>query len=420
MIARSKSRGKSLTVAPAIVRRTFTALKYYNYRLWFIGQLVSLFGTWMQSTAQGFLVFQLTNSPAYLGYVGFAAGLPTWLFTLYGGVIADRISRRKLLLLTQTSMMVLAFVLTALTFSGRVQPWHIIVLAFFLGIANAFDAPARQSFVLEMVEREDLTNAIALNSLMFNTATAIGPAVAGITYALFGPGWCFAINGLSFIAVIIALSLMRLEPMMPAAQRNSVLHDLKEGFRYVAAQNIIRVIILNLGIVSLFGLGFSTLTPAWAVQVLGGDSTTNGYLQSARGFGALVSALMIASLGRFKTKGRLWTVGSFTMPLVLLIFSTTRYLPLSLLVLLCVGWSLMVLMNMSNALVQTQVADHLRGRVMGIYTLTFFGFMPVGSLVNGTLATKIGAPLTLVINASVLLLVAGVIWWRVPKLRQME
>jgi MFS family permease len=154
--------------------------------------------------------------------------------------------------------------------------------------------------------------------------------------------------------------------------------------------------------------------------VLGGDSTTNGYLQSARGFGALVSALMIASLGRFKTKGRLWTVGSLTMPLVLLIFSTTRYLPLSLLVLLCVGWALMVLINMSNALVQTQVADHLRGRVMGIYTLTFFGFMPVGSLVNGTLATKIGAPLTLVINASVLLLVAGVIWWRVPKLRQME
>ena len=154
--------------------------------------------------------------------------------------------------------------------------------------------------------------------------------------------------------------------------------------------------------------------------MLGGDSTTNGYLQSARGFGALVSALMIASLGRFKTKGRLWTVGSLTMPLVLLIFSTTRYLPLSLLVLLCVGWALMVLINMSNALVQTQVADHLRGRVMGIYTLTFFGFMPVGSLVNGTLATKIGAPLTLVINASVLLFVAGVIWWRVPKLRQME
>src|SRR5271157_4058592 len=185
-------------------RRTFMALKYPNYRLWFRGQMVSLFGTWMQTTAQGFLVYELTHSPRYLGYVGFAAGAPTWLLTLYGGVVADRIPRRMLLIITQSCMMVLAFILAALWFLHVVQPWHIMVLAFLLGVANSFDAPARQAFVSELVPREDLTNAIALNATMFNTATAVGPAVAGATYALFGAGWCFTINGLSFIAVLTA------------------------------------------------------------------------------------------------------------------------------------------------------------------------------------------------------------------------
>src|SRR5262245_9039549 len=180
----------------AKLSQTFSAFRYRNYRLWFAGQLVSLVGTWMQTTAQGFLVFELTHSPAYLGYVGFAAGVPSWLFMLYGGVIADRVSRRNLLLMTQTGMVILAFILAALTFSGWVQPWHIIVLALGLGVANAFDAPARQAFVVEMVDREDLTNAIALNSSMFNLATVVGPAVSGLVYAWLGPAWCFTINGL--------------------------------------------------------------------------------------------------------------------------------------------------------------------------------------------------------------------------------
>jgi MFS family permease len=180
------------------LNRTFAALQHRNYRLWFVGQLVSMVGTWMQSTAQGYLVFELTRSPAYLGYVGFAAGVPSWLFMLYGGVVADRMSRRNLLLITQTVMMILAFGLAGLTFSGLIQPWHLILLAFGLGVANAFDAPARQAFVLEMVSREDLTNAIALNSTMFNLATVIGPAVAGVAYAILGPAWCFTLNGLSF------------------------------------------------------------------------------------------------------------------------------------------------------------------------------------------------------------------------------
>lgn len=405
----------------AFLNQTFAALKHRNYRLWFFGQLVSLFGTWMQSTAQGYLVFQLTNSPAYLGYVGFASGIPSWLFMLYGGVAADRIPRRNLLIATQSGMMALAFILAGLTFSGKVQPWHIVLLAFFLGLANAFDAPARMAFVKELVEPEDLTNAIALNSTMFNTATVLGPALAGLTYALYGPGWCFTINGLSFLAVITALSRMRFTRLPgPPRPSHSPLADLAESFRYVAHHPFIRVIIVNLGVASLTGLGFVTLLPAWAVQVLGGDATTNGYLLSARGLGSLGGALMIAALGRIRFKGRLLTVGSFTMPLVLLFFSTTRWLPLSALALVGIGWGFMVMANMSNALVQIHVPDELRGRVMGIYTLTFFGLMPVGSLLNGTLATRIGVPATVSLNAAILLAFSALIWLFVPRLRSLE
>ena len=203
------------------LKRTFTALRYRNYRLWFIGQLASLIGTWMQTTAQAFLVFQLTNSPAYLGLVGFASGVPSLIFMMYGGVIADRMPRRNLLIVTQSSMMVLAFILAALTFTGWVQPWHIIVLSLLLGTANAFDTPARQSFVSELVEREDLGNAIALNSTMFQGAMAVGPAVAGITYAVLGPAMCFAINGISFLAVIAALLMMRVKPTVARVRATS-------------------------------------------------------------------------------------------------------------------------------------------------------------------------------------------------------
>jgi MFS family permease len=404
----------------AFLLRTFAALKYYNYRLWFAGQLVSLFGTWMQSTAQGYLIFELTQSPAYLGYVGFANGLPTWLFMLYGGLAADRMPRRTVLALTQTAMMVLAFILATLTFTGRVQPWHIVLLAFGLGTANAFDAPSRQAFVLELVGREDLTNAIALNSTMFNTATVLGPALAGLTYALYGPAWCFVINGLSFIAVIAALLWMRIQPHPPVLRQGPASREIRVGFRYAAGHPAIRTLILNMGMVSLFGLGFITLMPAWSVDVLGGDATTNGLLFSARGFGALSAALMIAALGRIKFKGRLLTIGSFVMPLILILFSTTRLLPLSMLALVGIGWGFMVLANMSNALIQTNVPDELRGRVMSIYMLAFFGLMPAGSLINGVLASRFGAPATVLVNGSIMLAFAALVWLRFPIVRALE
>jgi MFS family permease len=371
----------------------------------------------MQRTAQAYLIFELTKSPVYLGYVGFAFGIPAWLFMLYGGVVADRFPRRKVLLGTQISMMILAFVLAGLTFTGAVQPWQIIILAFLLGCANAFDAPARQAFVTDLIERKDLTNAIALNSSMINMATVLGPAIAGLTYAAFGPAWCFTINGLSFIAVILALSLMKLPPFQSVSRQISIGTEVKQGFAYVASKPVIRTIILNLGILSLAGLGFVTLLPVWAVDVLGGDATTNGFLHTARGLGALSGVFLIAAIGQTYSKGKLFTIGTFVMPVFLILLSFTRILPASFLALFGAGWGFMVIINLSNTLVQINVTDELRGRVMGIFTLTFFGLLPIGSLINGVIADQIGAPLTVQINAVILLAAAILLFLRFPALR---
>lgn len=412
------------TAPPTALRRpwqeTFAALQHPNYRLWFAGQLVSLVGTWMQSTAQGYLVYDLTKSPAFLGYVGFASGLPSWLFTLYGGVIADRVPRRTMLIITQTTMMLLAFLLAGLVFLDKIQAWQIVLIAFFLGIANAFDAPARQAFVVELVDREDLTNAIALNSTMFNSAIVVGPAVAGAVYAALGPAWCFAVNGLSFIAVIIALALMRLQPMAIQQKSRSTVHAIKEGIKYAYNERMTRTLILNMGVISLFGVSMMTLIPAWAVSVLGGDVRTNGLLLSARGLGALIGALMIASLSHRGIRGKLWTAGSLVLPITMIAFSLARWLPVSMLILVFTGWSFMVQVNTSNALVQSKVPDELRGRVMSVFTLIFFGGMPLGSLWVGSMASRMGAPMTVVINAVILIAFAGFVLLRLPFIRRLK
>jgi len=402
------------------IGQTFTSLRYPNFRLWFAGQLVSLVGTWMQSAAQGYLIYELTHSAAMLGYVGFTGGLPSWFFTLYAGVVADRMPRRKLLIITQSSMMILAFILAILAFSKLVQPWHILILALLLGTANAFDAPARQSFTLEMVERRDLTNAIALNSTMFTSALIVGPAVGGLAYAGLGPGWCFTLNGISFIAVIAALGLMKLKPMPQRMQKSTGWSDLIEGIKYVISHRVIRMLILNLGMVSFLGLGIVTLLPAWSVEVLGGDATTNGLLLSARGLGSLVSALLIASLGHLNFRGKLLTYGSLGLPVMMLIFSFMHWLPYSLLTMVGIGLGFMLVANTSNALVQTQVQDELRGRVMGVYTLVFFGAMPIGSLLAGTLASRLGEPVTVVLSAVGLLIFSLLVLLKFPRLRKLE
>ena len=399
---------------------TFTSLKYPNYRLWFIGQLVSLVGTWAQSAALGYLIYQLTKSPAYLGYVSFASGLPTWIFTLYAGAIADRVPRRTLMVITQSAMMFLAFVLAILTFTNVIQWWHILILAFLMGICNAFDAPARQAFVLEMVEREDMTNAIALNSTMFNLAVVLGPALGGLIYAWVGPGWCFTINGISFIAVIIALLLMKLKPFIPVKTNRSALSDVKEGLKYVANHPSVRMLISNLFIITLFGLGIAMLIPAWTVEVLGGGATTNGFLMAARGLGSLIGALMIASMGRIRFHGKIWTINSLLLPIAMVIFAFMRWLIPSMLAMAAMGFTFMMIVNLSNSMVQIRIADEMRGRVMGVFTFFFFGAMPLGSLISGWAADIIGEPLTVIISAMFLLVFALWVFWRQPALRAME
>jgi MFS family permease len=371
----------------------------------------------MQATAQGFLVFELTHSPAYLGYVGFAAGIPVWLFMFYGGVIADRLPRRTVIIYTQSLMMILAFILAVLTFTHIVQAWHIIVLAFFLGLANAFDAPARQAFLLELVDRKTLVNAIALNSTMFNTARALGPAAAGVVYALFGAAWCFVLNGLSFIGVIVALAKMNLIPLPAQIHKGSVFLELKKGLKYSMSNPMIRNLMFLVSIISLFGISFVTLIPAWAVNILHGGAAANGIMQSARGFGALIAALFIASLGTSKYIFKLLTVGILSLPVFLLSFALVSWFPLSLLVLVGNGIALILTFNLSNAIIQNIVPDSFRGRVMSIYSFTSFGFMPLGSLIIGFLAGRFNEPLAVIACSVITLIFSVLILTRIRKIK---
>jgi MFS family permease len=339
---------------------------------------------------------------------------------LYGGVVADRVPRRTLIIITQSLMMVLAFILAGLVFANVVQPWHIMVLAFLLGIANAFDMPARQSFVLEMVAREDMTNAIAMNGTMFNAGVIIGPAIAGVTYAVLGPGWCFTINGISFIAVIIALALMRIKPLPVVGPHVTALSALKDSLRYVKSEKLVQTLIISVLVLNVFGFGLITLMPAWAVSVLRGDVTTNGLLLSARGIGAVVGGLAIAALGARGMRGKMWSISSFMLPLVLFGFAATRFLPLSLVMMAGLGLALIAIMNNSNAMVQARVPDELRGRVMALYSLMMMGGMPIGALMVGVLADRTSEPLAVMAGAAVLLIFAAWIWLKRPEIRRME
>jgi MFS family permease len=401
--------------------QTFAAMRYRNFRLWFFGQLFSLFGTWMQSTAQQYLVFQLTNSEAFLGYVAFAQGIASLAFMLYAGVIADRVSRRNMMLVTQSAMLVLAFALALLTGLGVVQPWHILVFSFLLGVANAFDTPARQAFVLEMVRREDLTNAIALSGTMFNLSQVVGPALGGILYAVVGPAWCFAFNGFSFITVIGALLLMRdLHPVPQRPRGGSALKELGEAWRYVVSQPVVRTIFVTVGTVTLLGISFATLLPAWADEVLHGNAETFGYLSAARAAGAVVSALLLAAVSHVKFKGRLWTLGTFLFPPLLLIFAFVRSLTPSLLLLAGVGAGTVFIFNLSNTFVQTLTPDALRGRVMGLYGLVFFGMMAAGGLLAGGVAQLFGPTVLVVAGSTLCLALAVLLYLFAPRLRALE
>jgi len=402
------------------IKNTFAGLSYPNYRLWFWGQMISLFGSWMQSTAFAFFIFELTKSPAYLGYVGFASGVPAWIFSFYGGVAADRFNRRNILYATQISMMIMAFILAILTFTGIIRAWHLLIFAFFSGIANAFDAPTRHAFVNELVDKKDLVNAIALNSTMFNTATAVGPALGGITYAILGPAWCFTINGVTFLAVLFNLYKMKLKEVKRSNHGSSVFREVADAINYIRTNNIIRGILLITAMLSMFGMGLVTLFPAWAVDILHGNSTTNGFLQSARGFGAVIFALIIATVNKYIERGKYLILSVVTLPIMIFLFSFNRSLIISLFLLVIIGGLIIVQFNLSNGLIQTIVEENFRGRVLSFYTFTFFALYPLGSLWIGYIAEHLGITNAVLINSIILFLFFVIIKIKNPHLSKVR
>ncbi|MGB6404746.1 MAG: MFS transporter, partial [Candidatus Sulfotelmatobacter sp.] len=363
------------------------ALRHRNFQLFFSGQLISLIGTWMQSVAQSWLVYRMTGSALLLGSVGFASQVPVFLFAPLGGIAADRFDRRYIVIATQTASMLLAFILAALTLFHRVQVWHVFVLASLLGVVNAFDIPGRQSFLVDMVGKEDLMNAIALNSSMFNGARVIGPAIAGILVAKIGEGWCFFANAVSYIAVIIGLLLMRVIAPMRAAMASPLEH-MMEGFRFVNQTAPIRALLLLLGLVSLVGMPYVVLMPIFADQILHGGARGLGILMGATGVGALLGALTLAFREGVKGLGRwvAWCCAGFGASLI--VFALSRTFWVSVILLLPVGYCMMLQMACSNTLIQVMVPDALRGRVMAVYSMMFRGMAPIGALFGGALAER--------------------------------
>ena len=396
---------------------TLRALRHRNFQLFFSGQLISLIGTWMQTTAQAWLVYRITGSSLKLGAVGFASQFPVFLVAPLGGIVADRFNRRRVVIGTQIASMVLALVLALLTLTGRVHVWHIFVLAALLGVVNAFDIPGRQAFLVDMVGKEDLMNAIALNSSMFNGARIIGPAIAGILVAKIGEGWCFFANGVSYVAVIIGLLMMRVERPARRASAASPWTHLLEGFRFVRYTAPIRAILLLLGLVSLVGMPYTILMPIFADKILHGGARGLGILMGATGVGALFGALTLASRSGVHGLGRwvAFSCGGFGISLIL--FSWSRNFWVSAALLLPVGFSMMLQMSSSNTLIQAMVPDHLRGRVMALYSMMFMGMAPFGALLGGALADRLGAPITVAMGAVASIGGATLFGLQLPKIR---
>jgi MFS family permease len=373
------------------------ALRHRNYQLFFSGQLISLIGTWMDQVAESWLVYRLTGSSLLLGTVAFAGQIPVFLMSPIGGIVADRFNRRKILVATQSSMMVLALILAGLTLTHVVQVWHVVLLAALMGVVNAFDIPARQAFVVDMVAREDLVNAIALNSSMFNGARVIGPAVAGIVVALIGEGWCFFANGISFIAVIAGLLLMKISRPRLSIE-GSPLQNVLEGFRFVSSTGPVRALMLLLGLVSFTAMPYAVLMPIFADQILHGGPKALGLLMGASGMGALGGAITLAMRKTLRGLGRWVAIACSCFGVVLIGFAYSRRLWLSVVLLVPVGFCMMLQMASSNTLVQSMVPDQLRGRIMSVYSMMFMGMAPLGALLAGSIAHGIGAPLTVAIG----------------------
>ncbi|HET7151217.1 MAG TPA: MFS transporter [Candidatus Acidoferrum sp.] len=386
----------------------FRALQHRNFQLFIAGQLTSLIGTWMQNMAQLWLVYKLTSSAALLGVFGFASQVPMLFLSSLGGYVGDHYNRHRGVIGTQSAAMVLAFVLAALTLTGNIHglsgAWVMIGIAFLVGVVNAFDVPIRQAFLVQMVGKEDLPNAIALNSSIFNAARVVGPAIAGFAIALVGEGWCFFLNGLSFIAVIVALLMMRIAKTDIKPSADSPLKSLVQGFRFAMSDVPVRSTLLLLSVLSFFGLQYSVFMPIYAQDILKGNARTLGYLMSSAGVGALLGALHFAARTHYKGLARWIAATSATCSVCLIIFSQSKFLWLCMVVLFVVGFAATSQMAATNTLVQNRVPDELRSRVMAVYATMFMGIQPIGALIAGGVAKRIGAPYTLTIFGAMVLL----------------
>ena len=396
---------------------TLRALQYRNFQLFFVGQIISLCGTWIQTLAQGWLVYRLTGSLVLLGGIGFVGQIPLFLLSPIAGIVADRYNRQRVVIATQTSSMVLAFVLAALTLTNTVHVWHIFVLSAILGVVNAFDISARQSFIVEMVGKPDLMNAIALNSSMFNATRIAGPAIAGLMIAVLGEGWCFFVNGASYIAVIAGLLLMRVPPLERPPREGSPLKNMIDGFRFVAQSPPIYYLLAVLGVISLAGSPFTVLMPAFADRVLHGGPKALGWLMGSSGAGALWAALILAGRRHLAGLGRWAAIAAASFSLWLIAFAFSHTFWLSVALLMPVGFSLMIQVGATNTLIQSMVPDNLRGRVISIYAMTLLGLAPFGSLAAGFVADRLGAPKAIAIGGAVCLIAALLFWTRLPAFR---
>ncbi len=395
------------------------ALSHRNYRLFFAGQGTSLVGTWITRVATSWLVYRLTGSAAALGVIGFAGQIPTFLLAPFAGVWVDRWSRYRVLVCTQVLSMLQSFALAWLALAGTINVTHILLLSALQGIINAFDTPARQAFVVDMIEdRADLSNAIALNSSMVNGARLVGPSVAGVLIAASGEGWCFMVDGLSYLAVIASLLMMRLARTEPRRAGQRVLVELREGFRYAFGFAPIRSVLLLLALVSLMGMPYTVLMPVMAAGVLHGGPHTLGFLMGATGIGALGGAVYLASRRSVLGLGRVIPAAAVLFGCGLIAFSLSRSTALSLVLMVVTGTGFMVQMASSNTVLQTILREEMRGRVMSFYTMAFMGTAPFGSLLAGSLASRVGAPRTILLGGCACILGGLVFCRQLPRLRK--
>lgn len=384
----------------------FPAFRYRNFRLFFVGFVISLVGLWMQRVAQAWLVLEMTDSAFWVGFVEALGSIPVLVLSLVAGVAADRFPKRRLVMATQGGSMLLALLLAAIVLAGRVELWHVIVVAGLLGVVNAFDIPARQSFFAELVDKEDLTNAIALNSSAFNASRAVGPALGGLLIASVGVGICFLINGLSYTAVLVALLMMRVPVARPDGPAPRTFAAIRDGLRYAAGDVRIRTILGNITVLSIFGLPVLALLPVLIRDVLGGGARAYGVAMSAIGLGAVGGALTLAMIARRVQKGRVLGWASVTFGALVVLVGASRSLALTLPALALMGAAMIVTTALTNTSLQTMAPDHLRGRIVSLYSLSFIGMAPIGALAGGAAAELVGAPTVVIVGGVIVTLAA--------------